>query len=279
MRYLSEGNYEEAIIAFTAAIEIDPMNEEAYYQLVQIHVEKKDYAAAKRVLEEALERIESDRLTVMLEDIQNLQSESFTLTIKNETPEWGVLRAYRMIETDGWQMKNGVEIQSGGFVPYKDNYIALEIVDIADGYRVKSVLWNGEDRAGDLIYGGSLGGAFHIEEDTELVLTMEKIPDDLPAIPNAIIEESWDGNEHALVAVLAETDVPEDKIDYIWEYREPDQNEWVAIWFWKGYRWCLVKPFRGQEVDLTGKYVRLTVQGKEGFSTGSYTTEEFYVSE
>ena len=30
VRYLSEGNYEEAIIAFTAAIEIDPNRAEAY---------------------------------------------------------------------------------------------------------------------------------------------------------------------------------------------------------------------------------------------------------
>ena len=30
MRYLSEGNYEEAIIAFTAAIELDPKRPEAF---------------------------------------------------------------------------------------------------------------------------------------------------------------------------------------------------------------------------------------------------------
>ena len=30
VRYLSEGNYEEAILAFTAAIEIDPARAEAY---------------------------------------------------------------------------------------------------------------------------------------------------------------------------------------------------------------------------------------------------------
>ena len=30
VRYLSEGNYEEAIIAFTAVIEIDPKNADAY---------------------------------------------------------------------------------------------------------------------------------------------------------------------------------------------------------------------------------------------------------
>lgn len=30
MRYLTEGSYEEAILAFTAAIEIDPKNADAY---------------------------------------------------------------------------------------------------------------------------------------------------------------------------------------------------------------------------------------------------------
>ena len=36
VRYLSEGNYEEAIIAFTAAIEIDPNKAEAYLSLVDL---------------------------------------------------------------------------------------------------------------------------------------------------------------------------------------------------------------------------------------------------
>ena len=33
VRYLSEGNYEEAVIAFTAAIEIDPNQVDAYRRL------------------------------------------------------------------------------------------------------------------------------------------------------------------------------------------------------------------------------------------------------
>lgn len=33
VRYLSEGNYEEAVIAFTAAIEIDPNRPEAYVSI------------------------------------------------------------------------------------------------------------------------------------------------------------------------------------------------------------------------------------------------------
>lgn len=37
VRYLSEGNYEEAIIAFTAAIEIDPNQVDIYINLAQTY--------------------------------------------------------------------------------------------------------------------------------------------------------------------------------------------------------------------------------------------------
>ena len=40
VRYLSEGNYEEAIIAFTAAIDIDPKRPEAYLSLAQVYTAK-----------------------------------------------------------------------------------------------------------------------------------------------------------------------------------------------------------------------------------------------
>ena len=47
MRYLSEGNYEEAIIAFTAAIEIDPLAADGYLALADVYiaVEEPDQAA------------------------------------------------------------------------------------------------------------------------------------------------------------------------------------------------------------------------------------------
>ena len=38
VRFLSEGNYEEAIIAFTAAIEIDPKQPEGYLGLADAYV-------------------------------------------------------------------------------------------------------------------------------------------------------------------------------------------------------------------------------------------------
>ena len=53
VRYLSEGNYEEAVVAFTAAIEIDPKRPEAYigrgdacWELGRADNAREDYAAA-----------------------------------------------------------------------------------------------------------------------------------------------------------------------------------------------------------------------------------------
>ena len=54
MRYLSEGNYEEAVIAFTAAIEIDPKRPESYIGLSDAHVGHQDYTAAWAALEQGI---------------------------------------------------------------------------------------------------------------------------------------------------------------------------------------------------------------------------------
>ncbi len=50
VRYLSEGNYEEAIIAFSAAIEIDPKRPEAYIGLADACIGVGDYAKASEAI-------------------------------------------------------------------------------------------------------------------------------------------------------------------------------------------------------------------------------------
>lgn len=50
VRYLSEGNYEEAILAFSAAIEIDPMRSEAYIGLADAYVGQGEYDKALEIL-------------------------------------------------------------------------------------------------------------------------------------------------------------------------------------------------------------------------------------
>ena len=58
VRYLSEGNYEEAIIAFTAAIEIDPKRPEAYVGRGDAYWAQEDAASAQADYAAALERMD-----------------------------------------------------------------------------------------------------------------------------------------------------------------------------------------------------------------------------
>lgn len=55
VRYLSESNYEEAIIAFTAAIEIDPKQAPAYVGRGDAHMGMEDYDLAEQDFNKALE--------------------------------------------------------------------------------------------------------------------------------------------------------------------------------------------------------------------------------
>ena len=54
VRYLSDGNYEEAIIAFTAAIKIDSKRPEAYLGLADAYIGAGDLDAARKALEDGL---------------------------------------------------------------------------------------------------------------------------------------------------------------------------------------------------------------------------------
>lgn len=54
VRYLSEGNYQEAILAFNAAIEIDPKRADAYVQLADAYMAQGDTEHAEEVLRDAL---------------------------------------------------------------------------------------------------------------------------------------------------------------------------------------------------------------------------------
>ena len=67
VRYLSEGNYKEAILAFTAAIDIDPKQAEAYVKLADVYTAQGDKAKAAEVLTEALSAVgESEAVTSAL---------------------------------------------------------------------------------------------------------------------------------------------------------------------------------------------------------------------
>ena len=78
VRYLSEGNYEEAIIAFTAAIEIEPKRAEAYRGLADAYIGMGDYEMADATLQEGYE-ITGDE-TLQPDVVQTVNGETFFLS-------------------------------------------------------------------------------------------------------------------------------------------------------------------------------------------------------
>ena len=83
MRYLNEGNYEEAIIAFTAAIEIDAKRPEAYLGAAEAYVGLGDLDSARRILEKGYAETHDDTLEPSLYEapqIEELYSEDFDYT-------------------------------------------------------------------------------------------------------------------------------------------------------------------------------------------------------
>lgn len=76
VRYLSEGKYEEAIIAFTAAIEIDPKQSTAYLSLAEVYTAQDNVEQATAILQQALEAGCIDgALEIMLEELVQTQKD------------------------------------------------------------------------------------------------------------------------------------------------------------------------------------------------------------
>lgn len=82
VRYLSEGNYEEAIIAFTAAIEIDPKQADVYLGLADAYIGSSDYEKAAEILQIGQEQCgELERFSRLLDNITFLQSDEAGIQI------------------------------------------------------------------------------------------------------------------------------------------------------------------------------------------------------
>ena len=67
VRYLSEGNYQEAIIAFTAAIEIDSKRSEAYLGTAKAYVEAGSAGNASEILQQGYEKTQDQALLDAIE--------------------------------------------------------------------------------------------------------------------------------------------------------------------------------------------------------------------
>ena len=77
IHFLAEGNYEQAIIAFKAAIEIEPKREEAYLGLADAYIGNGELEGARAIIEQGLAVVgESEELTKKLESIVAENGES-----------------------------------------------------------------------------------------------------------------------------------------------------------------------------------------------------------
>ncbi len=84
-KYLAETNYEDAILAFSLVLEIDPQSEEAYIGLVNSYIGFGDYEKALETVNRGIKVIgEKDELLVLMSDIEEkISSESDTVDEKN----------------------------------------------------------------------------------------------------------------------------------------------------------------------------------------------------
>ncbi len=89
VRYLSEGKYEEAILAFEAAIEIDPKNADAYRKLAEAYEQTGDENAALRALRDGAEATGDQTLAGQArEKQQELLESSFPAALSPDCTEY-----------------------------------------------------------------------------------------------------------------------------------------------------------------------------------------------
>lgn len=95
VRYLSDGNYEEAIIAFTAAIDIDPKRIESYVSMAEAYQQQGEYDLAHEILMRGYEETKSERLQNMLDAIV-----ANTVLNSNQELQESIEHLYQSLEND-----------------------------------------------------------------------------------------------------------------------------------------------------------------------------------
>lgn len=75
-KYLSEERYDDAIDAFKKAIELDPMNPDAYIKLADTYIAKGDYTKALEVLNTGYEKTKNQKIKTKIDEFSVNQSET-----------------------------------------------------------------------------------------------------------------------------------------------------------------------------------------------------------
>ena len=112
------------------------------------------------------------------------------------------LCTFTVYNFEGYNEGNYQIIPNGGYLPLVEdaNYgrAVMEITDIAEGYRIKDFLINGESYADMMIDGAYGGGSTNFKTDTHLVVILEEIPDPLATIRSVEIRTHQNPHESSV---------------------------------------------------------------------------------
>ena len=129
MRYLNEGSYQEAVIAFKAAIKIDPKRPEAYLGAAEAYVGLGDTAKAIDILKRGQEQTDDQTIQERLEQLLTLQDS-------------GALSSYGVYSYD----ERGREIRREFYNADGSRMKAWESeYDAVSGERVKYITYSAEN--------------------------------------------------------------------------------------------------------------------------------------
>ena len=70
-KYLDDMDYEQALVAFEAALDIDPMNADAYLGIVEVHIRTNEFEKALEVAKEGYETTGDERLKEKIDMIES----------------------------------------------------------------------------------------------------------------------------------------------------------------------------------------------------------------
>lgn len=141
VRYLSEGNYSEAIIAFTAAIEINPKEATAYLGLADAYEALGDIEQAKKVLTDALSVVEDalviqERLDKLLSREKENTSEDSKEAAYGRILDMfyaGIASSWTTLDGQGWEDTNDPDSVSYLFyhyTMYSLNEVGYALIDL-----------------------------------------------------------------------------------------------------------------------------------------------------
>ncbi len=121
IRYLNDGDYEEAVIAFTAAIEIDPMQVDTYYALANTYIAQNDFEQAREILVKGVEKTGAQKLQDLIDAIDS----------GNIVDYWGT--------SAKWLDMTGMETYYGGMSTPMMKNVSLSLLPHMTAMEIKPV--------------------------------------------------------------------------------------------------------------------------------------------